>query len=390
MEELDTILFDRTRAEHDWACQRYRYYGFEFGGRGIAPTTGGFDAQLGTLLHRATETFAKTFGEQRDILGEVAPQIGSDARQLAHDFDFNAQRVQEWGALAEGIIRGFYRHVWTRFMRDYEIVAIEPECELPIDSPGNKIIFMSRPDLILRDRRTGAYVYADWKSTSWNNEKWINSWSKKIQLHSGMRAATKTLGVHVEYAIIVGLYKGFEKYDRRNSVFTYGFVHEGQPGILDDQFSYEYMRAKGWQRFGLTQGTIANWVENMPEATLAAQFPETPLIPIRDDLVDKFVQQRGIREADIRNARETMKEIAELDDGVSDEDKLRLIDIEMNSCFSQNFDRCEPAWGYPCNMRDLCWQSAIRADPLGSGMFQWRDPHHAAERKQMGFEEGVE
>ena len=43
---------------------------------------------------------------------------------------------------------------------------------------------------------------------------------------------------------------------------------------------------------------------------------------------------------------------------------------------------CEFHFGQACEYKSLCWQPEVRQDPLGSGLYQIRTPHHEAERNQ--------
>jgi hypothetical protein len=99
----------------------------------------------------------------------------------------------EQGTLIEGMLRGFYKHVWPRLMAQYpKVIAVEQEMEYKlVNEEGLEIVFMAKPDLIVEDKN-GDLVYLEYKTTSSKKENWVNSWETAVQLHSSILATEQT------------------------------------------------------------------------------------------------------------------------------------------------------------------------------------------------------
>lgn len=331
------------------------------------------DLFIGITLHDAFAAIATFTKEGKEVpIDEIADaaflqvhnELTPESVVLADALEF----ANEQGALVEGIVRGFYRHVWSRLMTQYPvIVAIESEMTYGL-APG--FDFMTKPDLLVEDRE-GNLVYLEYKSTSSKKEKWINSWDTAVQLHSSVKATEATLGREVVGVQIVGMYKGYESYGKQSSPFCYAYKKAGNPPFTQDQVQYEYKA--GFRRYATWElpGGVKAWVDGMPESVLANQFPLTPVIQVNDDLVNGFFRQRVVREATIQDAVSDMIEFPD------DTEQI------MDTAFPQHFDQCVPSFGWECQYKKLC--HGYVSDPLTEG-FVPREPHHEAERKQLGLE----
>ncbi len=362
-------LFDRSRSTTDWDCERKRYMAYEMDGRGITTDRVSLPLYEGTCIHDGLAAMA-----HQQLEGRVDIDLISRA---AHDQMFTALMEQaegqidgetfahEQATLVEGLLRGYYRHLWPRLMAQYQIKLIEPEVTYKHDG----LVFMARPDLIVEDKHDqNQMVFVEYKSTSSKKESWINSWSTAVQLHSTIKAIEATLQEKVSGVQVVGLYKGYESYGKQNSVFCYAYKRLGTPPFSVDQVSYEYKqgfkRSPVWE----LEGGCQRWVAEMPEAILQDQFPCTPLIFINEDLVDAFFKQRAMREMEIDMAMVMMK-------GADEKAKEAI----LNTAFEQNFSACSPAWGSGCEFKRICHGHVT--NPLESG-FRPRDAHHQLEIDQ--------
>jgi hypothetical protein len=366
-------LVDRTRTVTDWKCPRARYWGYEYKGRGISKSVTSLELFMGITVHDALAAIA-TFQMQGvpidiDIIAVAAQKQMYNELLRASDpvMPEHMEFALEQSALVEGMIRGFYKHSWPRLMELYPtIIAIEQEAEYELyDSENLQIIFMTKPDLVVEDR-DGNLVYLEYKTTSSKKEEWVNSWDTAVQLHSSMRATSRTLGRDVNLVQIVGLYKGYPSYGKQSSPFCYAYKKSGNPPFSRDQIEYEYKA--GFRRTPIWEmpGGVKAWVESMPENILANQFPMTAPIAVNDDLVDAFFRQRLIREREILLG--TCASTTQTD---------------MDTIFPQRFDQCKPYFGRPCTFTKLC--HGYVGDPLTEG-FTLREPHHEKEREQLGLE----
>lgn len=344
--------FSFTRCEADETCRRKRYLSREWGGTGLQPILAGWSLVFGNIMHVALEGFAKS--GQFDFQA-VRKSVQTEAKKAG--FDLIAQR--DWAALAEGLLRGFEKCVWPNLMAEYEVIGTEKWIEYEAESG---YLFRARQDLLLRNRFDKHIAYVDYKTTSSDRPQWIASWNKSVQLHSSMYAMRKALDINVERAIVIGLLKGYN--DKKNhiqkSVFNYGYCNREYS--MSPEYSYEYKRSKGWEMFSTAEefDNLGTWVANMPTEILTAQFPQTGPIFARDDIAEKWFRQQLIREKEVDEGLKLLETSCSVDE----------ITAVLDKYFRQNFSHCDPAYGYSCEFKNLCWIPGIEADPLGSGQFR--------------------
>lgn len=360
--ESPIILYDRSRTVADWKCGRARLYGYEMGGLGYASDGTHLELYIGTTVHDGLAAIAR--GVSIDEIADAAAKQIRETLVAATENEVESENfAMEQSVLVEGMLRGFHKQVWPTFIKQYpEVVAIEQEMVYE----HNGLTFMSKPDLIVRDKE-GQLWYVEYKTTSSNKEQWVNSWSTAVQLHSSVRAVEASLGEAPVGVIVQGLYKGYVTYNKQTSPFCYAYHKAGNPPFTKDYFSYEY--AAGLKKYPTWQmaGGVKAWVAGMPEAKLAEQFVQVPPIFINDALVDAFFRQRAERELEISVAARAIN-----DPTVSEAMKLQVMDMT----FQQKFESCYPAWGKPCAFRKLCFGHV--SDPLTAG-FVVRAPHHQPE-----------
>jgi hypothetical protein len=359
---------DRSRIEKDWRCPRARFWTTEFGGRGISPAGKSFDLEFGTIVHEGVELA---------VAGQPHAAMAASERVAAFVSASGGDQIQatQWGAIGYGLVAGFMRSVWPQLQQEYELVATEREVLLQL-TPD--LTLQARPDLVLRHRLSGALWNCELKTTGYIEAQWLQAWTKAPQLQLTVLAAEESFGEAFAGSIVVGLYKGRKGRDgRQSSPFAWGWRTEDLPGILRPQFSYEEQRRKGWERF-LTQGYpggVAQWVADMPEELLARQFAVTEPIFLRRDLVDALVRQVVHREDEIARAAARFAVDGTVTPAVLDE------------VFPQYFNNCTPAFGHNCEFNEPCWVPWVGRDPLASGLFVPREPHHEAERKVFELKE---
>lgn len=367
------IVYDRSRVTTDWTCPRKRYWQYEFNGTGVVPAHTSLELYMGTTLHDGLAAIASTHPTvDIDLIATTArEQMLSSLLESTNGTEEEVTFAHEQAALVEGLLRGYYAHAWPRLISSYPQI-LEIEREMLYEHNG--LTFMAKPDLILSN---GDGWYIEFKSTSSKKQNWVDSWSTAVQLHSTCRAIEQTTGKKPVGVIVQGLYKGYESYGKQNSPFCYAFAREGNPPFVERQIRYDY--APGFKRTPTwtMPGGVAQWVANMPAELLGEQFPQTPPIFIKDDLVDAFFAQRSMREQEIALATNIMRSL--------NNDPIACSNI-MDTAFPQRFDQCHPYFGRPCSYLKLC--HGPRVDPLSAG-FVARTPHHQLELEQQGEKDAL-
>src|SRR3990167_10022180 len=124
-----TRYIDRSRITKYWYCPRARYWGYEHKGKGIVKSSTSLPLFTGISVHDSLATIATLhqMGERIPI-DEIAGASfqamkqelmeASDGEVGAHEF------AMEQATLVEGMIRGFYKHMWPILIDMYpKIVA---------------------------------------------------------------------------------------------------------------------------------------------------------------------------------------------------------------------------------------------------------------------------
>lgn len=356
METKEARLFSYTRSERDAECNRAGYYAREWGGTGLSPKTQGWDLVFGNIIHKWLDHLAKTQGIP---FQDVRANILTEATKV-----FDAPPARDWAALGEGMLRAFVRSVWPQWMAEYDVLEGESWIAYEVE-PG--FIYRHRRDLILKSKLDGHLSYREYKTTSTDRAEWIASFSKNVQVHTGMVLEKYVNGREIRDCVVQGLYKGYK--DKKNktqrSIFAQGYVNRQYPTVPD--YSYKYQRSKGWESFATYDefADLKQWVDEMPIEDLSAQLPRTgPIFP-REDIVQKYFKQQLIRQKTIAEGVELLQKVFTVEE----------IDALLDKYFPQNFSQCQPAYGgFNCSYLPICWQKWVEADPLGSGLFERYDP----------------
>jgi hypothetical protein len=397
--EQPAIFYDRSRCVDDWICHRRRYLRTEYGGRGLAPVTRTHALALGSVVHELFECAFKAHLEAgtldtamglaatlQEACDTVLPPFVESLRATGATPD----RASEQAALAEGLFRGWFAARWREFHETYEVLGVEVECLYPHDG----CIFASKPDLVVRRRADGTVWYWEWKTTSNVRDSWFKQWNYDIQFLAGALGVQATLGLEITGVIVQGLYKGYERENasgvkEQYSPLCYVYAREvGTVHGVEVEYSLETQRGKGWHKVGtwVDPGGVAAHVERLhtlaPD-TLLAQFPQTPPHFIHAERLRTLLRQRAMRERDIA--------LASADILVAQSHgHAELAALDLDVYFPQSFNACAPAFGSPCPFRDVCHVASIGEDPLASGLYDWRVPHHTTDPLFTGVQDDEE
>ena len=366
-----SILVDRSRIETDWACPRKRYWLTEHSQdpttaparpgqmghpAGIVPSELSPALAFGLVVHAGLEAQIEAY-----IKDPSAAQVGVEAMMQGPEWERITDDHQD---TAKALITGFFQTIWPAWMEFYEPMAVEQELEMV----EGDVVFMMRPDLLLKDRRTGDIWYPDFKTfSSWNNRKW--DWGLQQQLT--MLACEKALGVTLTGAWVQGLSKGSGRKGVLYHPLVYGYRHPGTPGVTAPTIGSK--RRSGFERFNTKDyphGGVEGWVKRLMEKDpelVAKCFPQTaPLFLKRELMEQEIIPQIVRREEQIAALRFVHG---------ADPDEHR-------SRFPINLNQCETGYGR-CAYFEACHVPTIKRDPVASGVYMPRDPHHAAEQQLL-------
>ena len=350
------ILTDRSRIEADWMCPRKRYWLTEHDGGGIVPATDAAPLAFGKAVHTGIEA---------GIRGLIATNLDQYRSAMV--------ACPEWGSLSQdqqdtatSIVTGFFITVWPGWMQQYEPMAVEQELEWEHDG----VLFMMRPDLLLKDKKSGDIWYPDFKTFTNSLDHRKYTWSLQQQLT--MLACEQALGVPLTGAWIQGLGKGSGRKGVLYHPLVYGYRHPGVPGVSDPTFGTK--RRSGFERFNTKtypHGGIECWIQQLhkrePEM-VAKIFPRSQPLFLNRHLMDQVLPHIIGREQEIHHIKH-----------FDQADNPNWLE-HAGQHFPMHITNCETGWG-KCAYFEACHVPLITKDPVGSGSYQPRTPHHEVERK---------
>lgn len=345
MSEL--IYYSQSRAMKDWSCPRSRYYTYDYDGVGAVQDGVNTDAYLGTVIHSALAGIATWVkrGEpvnidlladtaRVDVLNALTAQDGEVAS--AETLLYAAERA----ALVEGLIRGYYRHVWPRLIQQYPTIL---EVEREVTYEHNGMCFMAKPDLLLQNDGSGEVAYVEFKTTSSKKESWVNSWSTAIQMHASVMPVEATLGYRPDVVIVQGLYKSWESYGKLNSPFPWAYTRSANPPFVKAGVEYTYK--PGYKKSPVWEmpGGVKQWVAAMPAEVLQEQFPQVPPIYPREYMIERFFAQQEYREKAVMYGKQLLEK-------ATPDERI----IVLDKIWPQHFDKCNQYYGGKCEFSRAC------------------------------------
>jgi hypothetical protein len=293
--------------------------------------------------------------------------------------------LAEQSCLARGMVWGFVRSQLPGLLRDFEILETEQEDLLQIGEHRGPqgttpIVYMLRPDALLRRRSNSKLYTLDFKTAYSLEESWQSEWENNLQMATQGLGAETRLGEKVEGYYMLGLLKGSRRSSylddgqggkikgprRQSSVWCYGYLNPGNPPIQEPAWEHEYTRKKGFAKAAIWQDYAGG-----PEQ-LAFDLPERLLH-------DQFLLLGPFERNETTLARwleEAPREEARWIDRVGAVEAGEPIEHHVPSSWA-----CQGLDG-PCIMVPICYNH-----PSAELLYEPREAHHEEER--LRFEEAV-
>jgi hypothetical protein len=147
---------------------------------------------------------------------------------------------------------------------------------------------------------------------------------------------------------------------------------------------------KGWESFNVWESDISikDWINALHQNQIQPECGDvlrqnviTPPEYFRDDNeIAESMRQVIAQETHIFERLETIEQM--IKSGATAQNSQILIEM-LGSTFPQYKKACWFMYGEPCPYIPLCWKPEVGADPIGSGLYQIRVPHHLAEREEQ-------
>lgn len=331
----------------------------------------------------------------------------------------------EHRALSEALTIAWYLRELPRLIQRFKILAVEKELSFPLvalrrKNITHKVIFESRAEAILKDRNDSAnYIYS--LKTAKDFDRFISDQYKiDLQCATETYSASRVVGDALDKPFPVngvrfcfplkGRKQGMNigSYDDPIEIWSHqNPLIRGYRKIVAGKMQYAHswknpnpanksgygILGKGWEQFDVWkefEGGVLGWIK------LLAKGAQGTIQPQCGDIVGKYIvtppeyftynpeveelvtSLRGQEMVNIE-AIEDIKEISkkyQFDDPGS---VLRLEAIWLR--FPQHRNACV----YPgrCEMYDICHKPEVAQDPIGSGLYKYRVPHHKREKADM-------
>lgn len=359
------LLTDRTSIETDWACGKRRYWRSEFAGRGVVPVKEAEYYRQGRELHADYAALAVGGSAEaivRRVLREaLAITPTPTTLDLEHAW-WHASMVAAFGA-----------YILPKWLETYRPLMVEKE--LVLDRHPLHIACTEDLALIGHDPgpHAGEIIVIDYKTVRWLTQGWAAHWPYAVQMLINSKAIEEAVGAPVRCVYVVGVQKGQIRDGKLRHPYVYAY--QAPDGAWSGAWKPSPWRlTPRWERLdsiGLpvlpdldtaVRGVL-DWVRGQGEAIAIDLHPMSAPVVSNDRLLNQLIRERTRREQEVDFVRDRM-------DGRSD-----LIE----TYFPSNFNACRPSIGDECPYLAACHNAEVGADPIGSGMYVPRTPHHDLE-----------
>ena len=382
----------------------------------------GVDTLPEMLRIRAREVIGRVCEDYRRGVkgrGLEGAEVGSDELEYL---------IREQTSLLAGLLWGALRVFIPWLMREWVPLSVEEEEELVLGCTcglgegvgGEKdhaprecrgLLLMLRPDLIMKHRATGVVSNCDWKtgaSVKWKS--WQDQWAQEIQLAIGAAGAERRLGVEIPETYVFGLHKGSRKTQkladgsdgprRQDSILCYAWRKRANPPHWEEEWAtrWEYvdewgkgrnLKGKGFDKTPVWEGTF----ERRPQGWTPMEYyvwGVMDLAQVREHFVVVGPHQRprhllpNLFEALLAEEQRWLErrwviyEALAKAGGRMDHPEVRAT---LNREVPQSWE-CRK-YRSLCQFAVICQEEGEWGDPLRSGLFELRRPHHEPEIQEM-------
>lgn len=375
---------DRSRILSFQSCPRSRYLGYHHLGTGIQKKSKGLPLQFGSAFHLGTEALLMNPPVEGVHDGFIEVAVEQAREFLAYEFSKrqvnfdnetpdDVQKAMEYGkeeqmALAEGLLRGWWAYEGESFLNTFDVIEVEQEGRANL---SYDLIFMYRPDAVVREKSTGDHYIISWKTASTFSPRNIKQSRVDMQSMSEVFGVMQSRGIKIEGVLYKYAVKGQRRRDswdglyKQSSHLIYGWKKLGNGGGDEAEWSwaYEFERedgsgssrlGKGWKKVAVWReypGGVKQWINDLSANqvfprhldALQAIFPQSLPVERRKDEVESWVRQITAQEQDIDDRLKSLEGCHDLQG---------MLDVK----FPQHTNSCHSYSG--CSFIPICWEGA--------------------------------
>lgn len=347
----------------DYLCRMKTFWGRIYAGTGIQPNSPeSIEQAFGTVVHEHIlndECITNPIQAHADAYAAMKKKV--EELQVVEPLR------TEYPILASAVVYAFLTRVLGDMLaKGWRIVELERELEVQQD----RVTLITRPDMVMRSP-DGILCYFDLKTTSAQPKTFSQGWELSPQLHLGAWAYRQSGSHVIEGVGAMGLHKGTTYQGSLRGPLV--VLYHRRDAETNDLKSYRPKYVAKWDRGLITEypGGIIGWVDDLPDEIIGECFPTSPIIPYDEALVKMLLAQLENRTDDTDIYLENIQAL----DDPTDED----IDRATEQAFPRNVTSCRNHFGRRCGYWDACWNSVVRKDPVGSGLYVAKEQRDADE-----------
>lgn len=374
------IHTSRSKIVSSFACPRYRYLKYHYGGEGLqrvgqkAPTLGGLAIHQGNAL-----VMQRGYAHRDEIISNViatySEEFAVHFRGVPHASDILLEQTH----LIEGAIRAFarVRLPQLQFLGTVRHIEKEQQVELGRTLGGVPILYDFRADVII-ETPDEMIIVVDFKPSPFGGYQWVRQWERNHQVLAYVWAAQQlsdlpVFGVQIE-GYVRGKRKFDEKFGRKIQQTPLCYVYENEVSRV---LSPEYQKAGNWTKIPLWDTNLSSkeYIEEFLTAGQVESLFLSPVPPICPTPHQIARWKRQTLPQEVRIEHEAYKvEYARV--YLSREE----YECEADRAFPMNQDNCyKYGEDYPCEFDSICYNREVEANPLASGLYEERVDHHGEE-----------
>lgn len=438
-------LTDRSRIEDRRSvCSRKFYLTYAAGASsyGWAPKAQSIPLATGTAYHLVVQRIAEYLLQHDrlppDELVDVALREAATAYRAKVEaggwlnveqegVEVVRQLLDEQIALLTGVSWAWVLEILPWFHEEFKVVAAEQEdiavisctCGLGDDfglvehhrlRGCTGIGLMCRPDMLAERRTTGALTYHEIKGTSQAGERFETQWEVMAQIRAATLASERRLARPVEEVWIHGLIKGSRRHEkdyqtgdysgpiRQSSVFCYGYRRPPNPPFNDEDWlpQYEWFDAEGsrhraskqhrksavWLNPAWGQDTVARasyWAKWIPAEVRRKQLIMIGPLNRNPRMTESFLRELSAEERDVAEKLWRVYDVLEAN---RFDWSASAVQVILDETFPRSYACRRYGLSHRCAYEPLCFYHEGWQDPVGSGRYVQRRPHHQPELDQ--------
>jgi hypothetical protein len=433
MTEVITHYAHRSGYTAGQRCPRLGFWQYFYQGIGVERFRLDVPLARGIYVHRGLERLL--LGQSIDdsikfALDEFDREIASRGLEVA-SLEDSSYVYKEQRALIEAMLYGWWKKRFPVLLDQYDILEVEREEEWDLgefDTQYGKcrLVWLGKADALLKEKDSGDLFIQSFKTTAdWDSRKdsaamhdvqglselcavehRLAGWWEGVQpnaqleqhcddlVHRHLATCSeppKIMGIRMEH-LLAGNRIAYKKTDGQKvqySPLIRGYKKDGITPELDelawkftwsDEFG-EHRLGKGWRALNMweQEGGVRAWIDKLADQQVQAELgdclEQQVIAPIpyyrqEQDAID-FVQQMIAEELRKFEGRQRLAQ-------VQSPEEERFV---LNSLFPQYRHSCD----YPnlCNYSLVCFDPGYAEDPVRTGMYRYRTPHHKAEKDAL-------